>query len=273
MSKKNKSQNIDPYDFIIETLSGGVVMKKDPRGYTGSPGREVYAFLESDPPADKLSTVASVVAAAIPSKPLSRAVHLSLFLRYLYGCMEKQGTVRNSEQRKQWTTERKSWERSDQFMSQVCGLLKKAGNRYGLCLCHEMMAHRRADTAAMTGNMSYLDEAISLYDKAASEAEDVGAVKNTYSTRFWAFRYLHMLTPKSPLCMKYAMMFFEAMDKNCKTSTAECKMVPVLNALMSITSRDEWDRLVYPRLSQMKNKILRKFSYRKISGKYPIPFR
>ena len=168
-------------------LQRGILERKS-GVYSGQPGREVFEFVSSAESPKRVRAVAKAVASAIPSSYGGRASNLSTFLRYVYGCGEKNGVLLSFEQCDRWKREGRDWSRIHQFMLQVCSFLERFRNTYGLVICREMMAHRLADEAVILGDPDRMERAIDGYEWVTSAAESISALKNIYSSRYWACR-------------------------------------------------------------------------------------
>jgi hypothetical protein len=209
--------------------------------YQGFPGKELYALLVSDLSLEELKKLSVAVAKYLPSVPRKRCSHYSSFLRYAYGCEEKNGTLMSEEQRRLWIEQKRDWTQIISFMNLVCKELEADNNLFGICLCREMMAHRLSDMAVITHNLKYLEEAITLYGWCATTADAIEAHKNAFSAWYWPLLYLSLLKPDDSRCIPYFYQFIKAIDKHARTKFIGKKIKKAICAMRKISPL-EWEK-------------------------------
>jgi hypothetical protein len=210
--------------------------------YQGFPGKELYDLLISNVLSlEEVSNLSRSVARYLPSIPRKRCSHYSSFLRYAYGCDEKNGTLMSQEQRSLWIEQKRDWTHIIEFMKLVCNELEGSNNLFGLCLCREMMGHRLSDMAVITSDLKYLEEAIILYNWCASTADKIEAHKNAFSAWYWPFLYLSLLKPNDQRCIPYFCKFIEAINKHARTKFIGKKIKKAICAMKKI-SLEEWEK-------------------------------
>lgn len=252
------------FEFLNNLLDRGIVTKKHslesiPEAihdgiYMGCPGKEIFhglGFLSEE----EINILVQKVCEKFPFIPPGRSVHLSVFLRYIYGCFDKQGILYNNDQKQEIIAASRDWSKSHNFAEKMCEQFDKLGNSYGHMMTLEMMAHRIGDAVEITGDQSLIDKMVKIYEKAGQMAVKIGDNKNTFSSYYWCFKYLvHFKQPKDR-CIRYAVMFFDNVEQFCKSSTVKGKLASSLNLIRSILTKREWKRFI-KRFVFYKNKVL-----------------
>lgn len=257
---------------ILDLIKRDIVTRKiqlpvldyafDGGNYLGCPGKEIYHFLISARN-DDIREITQAVSLKFPSLPPSRAVHLSSFLRYVYGCFEKQGALKHKEQ---FVDNIPNWNKVEIFMDDLLDFFSKQRNQYGAMICYEMMAHRAGDLAVLNSDSTSLKKMLDLYNKSANLAVVVGARKNAYSTYYWALRYLLAANATHDDIVKYALLFFDRVNQYCNTITAKGKIVTSLNRIYEVFTRKEW-RVFRRRYKKYTNPYMKVYRFVKLNQK------
>jgi len=269
------------FEQLVDICSRGIVQKKhslspvktaiDNGTYFGCPGKEIY-YAISWMDESQIKKLASIVCLSFPKESPGRSIHLSVFLRYIYGCFDKQGCLHGPKQAQKMKSEKRDWSKSDKFVDYMITCFKNRGNLYGEMMCYEMKAHRLGDMIIIHNDLKYLDSMINFYKMSAILAEKVNAKKNTFSAYYWAMRYLYELKrPKSEI-LHYAKLFFDKVEKYCNTSTAKGKVTSAFNIVHRICSKRDW-RVFRKHFATYKNPVIKDLNqYTKREGNYNLKF-
>jgi len=251
--------------YLMSIAHRGIVSKKSGLGYFkraidngtyfGCPGKEIYYGLPrlSD---DDMSKLACVISNSFPLSWPGRAVHLSVFLRYVYGCFDKKGCLHNPAQSQKMKAEKRDWSKSDKFVDCMIACFKLKHNLYGEMMCYEMKAHRLGDMIIIHDDLSYLPKMLDMYNRAGTIAMQIDAKKNACSAYFWAFQYLIELRRPKEDWLPYALLFCDNVEKYSRSSTISSKVHSLLIRAHRNLSSDDWNSIVQPKLDGYKNKVL-----------------
>lgn len=241
------------FRYLNAIVQRGIVPKKyngkpyrraiDNGLYMGCPGKEIFYGLACLKNVE-LDRLAQSVAKVLPATYPGRGVHLSVFLRYVYGCFDKQGCLHTESQTNQWRHEKKNWELPDKFINLVMQHCIAAKKTYGYLMCLEMRGHRIGDQMILTGDTSNLDLMLFHYRKASKLARKIHANKNTFSPYFWGMRYLSALKQDKQIIIEWAVSFFNHVNRFSTSSTVRGKICWTLSILRSICDQNEWDKFV-----------------------------
>jgi len=201
----------------------GVVKNKTPRfsfgfrggSYLGSPGKDIYCVL-ADLSDEQKQIVAKKLADCYPKRPPGNHVKWAACIRYIYGCFEKQGCLRSKSDKKRMIDENSDWQTSMHFMDIVANCFKANGNKYGLVLHHEMLAHRFGDRAIIDkDNQNEMLQAMEEnYVKSHEMGVAIKSWKHTFTPMYWAACYfydVHQLNKSA----KFHIKNLKYMEKYC----------------------------------------------------------
>lgn len=224
----------------------------------GDPGKEVNYWIHRITDETTLRWLAKLCAATLPRTPMRRASDHTSFLRFIYGCSEKNGTLYSKEQRKRWIAEGKRWDTEFEFFWCLIDCLEAESNEYGLCLCIEMTAHRLADTAIITQCRDYLEESIKLYQRSYEISRKLDINKNACSSYYWALRYLFLFDKTDSRCIDFGKQFFLSVAEYCDTKFIKKKIIFADEIMQQLVDKKSWN--------EFKKLVIKKCTHKKVKG-------
>ena len=254
---------ITQYEVVLKAISAGIHPKKASGYYVAYPAREIFELLPSLNP-KQLDSLAIATAEAFPQLRPGKCVHLTCFIRYVYGCFDKQGLL-NSKTSANIKQKQPDWSLSDYFMDRVAFYMDKKKRSYGLVLYYEMKAHRIGDKVILDNNKELIDTMLSFYEKAVQLAVILRAWKNTYSPYFWAANYL-MAFGEVNRAKEYCLKFLENVNFYGDSPFLRGKLTGALNMLKRNMTDKEWRKLMRRCRKRFKNKVFKQVRFTKFVG-------
>jgi len=182
--------------------------------YQGAPGKDIFFALSniSEKQEDELAEKFSKL--YLLKKAPSDHVGYAACIRYIYGQFEKQGIHRSGNDYKRMKKESNDWSRSRKFMDKVRYNFEKDNNYYGLCIYHEMEAHRLGDEAVINKDVVKLYNMEKHYIISVENALKCNSYKHMFTPYYWASMYF-MKFPEEKKAIEYCMLTIKNADKYC----------------------------------------------------------
>jgi len=181
--------------------------------YVGAPGKDVYFVLRTLD-ISRHDELAKSVANLFPRKAPSNHVGYAAFVRYVYGCFEKQGCLRSRKDKRRLINEKPDWTISTQFMERVANFAIKNDNKYALIIHYEMLAHRLGDLAVIKNDLIILPEMEKHYLISKDLALKINSYKHMFTSYYWCAKYFAELN-QIETALKYFKRTLKAMEKYC----------------------------------------------------------
>ena len=273
--KEYQKMVVPDYEQLLQMLDSGIVKKirSKPkhkpfpfgfRGghYLGSPGKDVY-FCLPKLTSDQFTVVANRVADLFPRTPPDNHLHWAACIRYIYGCFEKQGCLRSTEDKNRMVIENPDWDLPFRFMNEVRNRFKHNRNKYGLVIHYEMRAHRFGDKAIFAQNMALLEDVVAnlqemtrCYMKSSKIASEIKCWKQMFTPYYWCAHYYYEIGDKENAA-RYHWLNLESMEKYCPDARDGYreKAVSSLRQLNGCVDEKRWQE-VRKWLKKCKNKCL-----------------
>lgn len=262
MSKENIT-----FDQLMELIGRGIIGPKAKpkrlafgfRGgcYLGSPGKDVFLSLPflSD---EEIKTSAYFLADQFPKKPISNHVHTAACIRYIYGCFEKQGSLRSKKDKQRMITENQNWDLPIKFINHMVDKFTADDNKYGLIIHYEMFAHRIGDRAVIESDVSKLQEMMYNYIKCYKIAKECKCYKHIFTPFYWGASYYYEMGQYSEAkdyyvrCLKY----MERYCPDARDGYREKASIAISRVLSLLSPQDKTGFLRW--VSKCKNKVIKK---------------
>ena len=157
--------------------------------YLGNPGKDLFFWIETVPPAEQIDKIAQVLADKFPRTPPHNPIQYGACVRYIYGMFEKQGVLRSKADKKRMIKEQQSWDSSEPFITSLYNCLEYIKSYFGLALLCEQIAHRLGDKSIMKNDLAFLVPMEQYYEKAYKYALKCMSKKHLMTTYHWASMY------------------------------------------------------------------------------------
>jgi len=181
--------------------------------YVGSPGVDIYymlPFLKDT----QMEEVADKIVDQFPKTPPGNHVNIGMFVRFLYGQFEKQGTLRSEKDLDRMKNEEIEWGLPRKFIKLLFDKMSDSSNFYGVCILCEMEAHRLGDEAVLNNDYGKIVEMEVMYNKSVKFAHKCGSYKQMFTPYYWCFEYFKKCKNKEK-ALEYSYLTMENAEKHC----------------------------------------------------------
>ena len=225
--------------------------------YLGSPGKDLFFALPDLSDKEK-DSIAKIIASLYPKKPPSNHVRWAAFIRYIYGCFEKQGCLRSKSDKQRMVEENSDWSLSIDFMNRVAVYFELNDNKYGLVIHYEMLAHRYGDRAIIEKDKDLLVPMMEYYQKSSEIAMNIECWKQMFTPFYWAGGYYGSMKEKEK-AVKCYMKCIRRMERFCPDAREGYreKARVALQYIKKNSDRKEWSEFK-KKYRGYRNKCLRK---------------
>lgn len=225
--------------------------------YLGAPGKDIF-FILPQLNSDEKECLSDIIALSFPSKPPGNHVRWAAFIRYIYGCFEKQGCLRSENDKNRMIQEKTDWSIHDNFVEQIMHSFKKHSKEYGLVIGYEMIAHRYGDKMVISGDTSFAIKMEELYNASRDIAVKIKSYKHTFTPYYWAGCYFYEMKMNKK-ALEYHQKCLKSMNKYCPDAREGYreKAKTSIQCLKSLLSQDEFHQWV-SWIRRSKNKCLKK---------------
>lgn len=156
--------------------------------YLGAPGKELFFALNNLSEKESFD-IAKILSKFFPKKSPDNHVKWAAFLRYTYGCFEKQGCLRSKADQERMVNEKPDWTLPDLFVDKLVSIFNENKNYYGLTMCYEMKGHRAGDSAIINNDCALLETMMDFYNKSTKYAKEINCVKHIFTNMYWSACY------------------------------------------------------------------------------------
>lgn len=203
--------------------------------YAGRPGVDIANALPylND---KQMNQIAFLMAKGYPKEPPLDHVGYAVCIRYIFGVVEKNGSLRSD-------VDSRDWEISNKFLFKFLKCLESDKNYYGQCIYYEMAAHRLGDLAVINNDISLLNKALDHYRKSNYFSLKCSSYKNIFSSIYWGAEYLNKMN--DPRSIDWAMESLHLMEQYCPSNRYGYKAKAY--AAMKIiykNDRSKWDEII-----------------------------
>ena len=181
--------------------------------YIGSPGRDIYymlPFLNET----QMEEVVDKVADKFPKIPPDNHVNIGMFVRFLYGQFEKNGTLRSDKDLERMQNEIIDWDSSRKFIKLLFNKMVSSDNFYGMCILYEMEAHRLGDEAILNSDSEKFVKMEEMYNKSVEFAHKCESYKQMFTPYYWCFEYFKKGKNKNK-ALEYSYLTMKNAEKYC----------------------------------------------------------
>lgn len=231
--------------------------------YIGAPGKDVYYVLPSLNQ-EQLNLLAIKTLSLFPERPPSNHVSYAAFIRYVYGCFEKQGCLRSKKDKQRMIEENEDWTLATNFMNLAAKHAEEQSKIYFLVLHYEMLGHRLGDRAIIEKKVEILQAMEENYLKSQGLSKKIRSFKHMFTPYYWCAKYYAEMKIKDK-ALFYHKRNLKATEKYCPDSRDGYKEKTKDSILYLKNNLDleSWE-LMKKWLSKAKNVCLKKVSRRLI---------